>query len=321
VHKVKKKPLIVFLTGGLGNQLFQLANALNLDSNREICLEWTLGKPRCDDQGLPDLLSFQLPSRVHLMPATRSSVFTSKTVGYILRSGIAPKKWEKMAVIKKLTVLLGNLVLSKYFKKSIKIERGIGIGYSALNVSPRQSFIVGYFQSYRFTEDIEAYSDLKTMPLTRKNSEVEKFKEIARLEEPIVVHFRFGDYKLENSFGIPTANYYKTALIQIVEKNPQSKIWVFTDEEIEARKVFPVEFMDRTRWFTDAQLSSAETLEIMRLGKSYVIANSTFSWWGAILSKEENPLVICPDVWFKFEDEPLDLVPPAWKRVAAWQQV
>ena len=316
---MKKKPLIVFLTGGLGNQLFQLANALNLDPNREIYLEWTLGKPRCNDQGLPDLLSFQPPSRVHLMPATGFSRFISKTVGYILRSGIAPKNWERMGFIKKATVLLGNLVLSLYFKKLIKIERGIGIGYSALNVSPRNSFIVGYFQSYRFTKDIEVYRDLKTMPLTRKNSEVEKFKEIARLEEPVVVHFRFGDYKLESSFGIPTANYYRNALIQIVEKNPDSRIWVFTDEEVEARKVFPGEFMDRTRWFTDRQLSSAETLEIMRLGKSYVIANSTFSWWGAILSIEENPLVICPDVWFKFEGEPLDLVPPTWKRVTAWQ--
>ena len=316
---MREKRLIVFLTGGLGNQLFQLANALTLDSNREIYLEWTLGKPRLDYQGLPDLLSFQLPNRVHLMQATRYSRFTSKTVGYILRSGIAPKTWEEIGLIKKATVFLGNLVLSVYFRKLIKIEHGTGIGYSALNVTASNSFIVGYFQSYRFTKDIDIYGDLKTMSLLKKISEVEKFAEIARTEEPIVVHFRFGDYKLENTFGIPTANYYRNSLIQIVEKNPHSKIWVFTDEDVEARKVFPVEFMDRTRWFTDKQLSSAETLEIMRLGKSYVIANSTFSWWGAILSKEENPLVICPDVWFKIEGEPLDLVPPTWKRVAAWQ--
>ena len=315
---MREKPLIVFLTGGLGNQLFQLANALTLDSNREIYLEWTLGKPRLNDQGLPDLLSFQLPNRVHLMPASHYSRFTSKTVGYILRSGIAPKTWEKIGLIKKATVLLGNLVISAYSRRLIKIERGIGIGYSALKVSPNNSFIVGYFQSYRFIKDIQTYKLLRTMSLTKKNSEVEEFTEIAQNEEPIVVHFRFGDYKLENSFGIPTANYYKNALIQIVEKNPHSKIWVFTDEEVEARNVFPVEFMDRTRWFTDKQLSSAETLEIMRLGKSYVVANSTFSWWGAILSKTENPLVICPDVWFKYEDEPLDLIPPSWKRVAAW---
>ena len=316
---MKKKPLIVFLTGGLGNQLFQLANALTLDSNSEIYLEWTLGRPRCNNQGLPDLLSFQLPSRVHLMPGTRYSRFTSKTVGYILRSGIAPQSWEKKGLIKKATVLLGNLVLSVYFGKLTRIVRGIGIGYSTLNVRTSNSFVVGYFQSYRFIEDDHTYRELKNMSLTTKNSEINKFAEIAQIEEPIVVHFRFGDYKLESSFGIPTASYYRNALIQALEENPDSKIWVFSDEEIEARKVFPIEFMDRTRWFVDTQLSSAETLEIMRLGKSYVIANSTFSWWGAVLNRTENVRVICPDVWFKSEAEPVDLIPPSWKRVAAWR--
>ncbi|CAN2231116.1 alpha-1,2-fucosyltransferase [Candidatus Planktophila dulcis] len=316
---MKKKPLIVFLTGGLGNQLFQLANALTLDSNREIYLEWILGNPRCDNQGLPDLFSLKLPKRVHLMPATSYSKFASKTAGYVLRSGIAPKTWEKISFIEKATRLLGGSVLSIYFRRLIKIERGTGIGYSALDVKPRCSFIIGYFQSYRFTKDSNVFRDLKDIALRLKNLEVEKFTEIAQTEEPIVVHFRFGDYKLESSFGIPNANYYRVALTQILVENPNSKIWVFSDEEMEARKVFPSEFMGRARWFTDIKLSSAETLEIMRLGKSYVIANSTFSWWGAILSKTENPSVICPDVWFRFEDEPLDLIPPSWKRVSAWK--
>ena len=315
---MKKIPLIVCLTGGLGNQLFQLANALTLDPNREIQLEWSLGKPRCNDQGLPELMSFQLPKRVHLMPARKFSKFTSKTVGYILRSGIALKTMERIRPIMRIKVLLGNLVLSAYFRKLTKLRHGIGIGYSSLVIRQIDSFIIGYFQSYRFTEDIDTYTDLKSMSLANKNSEVEKFREIARLEEPIVVHFRFGDYKLEKSFGIPTANYYQDALNRMVKKHPHSKIWIFSDEESEARNVFPSELMDRSRWFANAQFSSAETLEIMRFGKSYVIANSTFSWWGAILSKTEEPSVICPDVWFRFQDEPLDLIPPRWKRVPAW---
>ena len=316
---MKQSPLIVFLTGGLGNQLFQLANALTLDCNREIHLEWTLGKPRCTDKGLPDLMDFQLPKRVHLMPPRRFSRFTSKTVGYILRSRIAPKTLEKFGLIKKVTVLLGNLVLSIYLRKLTKLRCGTGIGYSPLIIKSSDSFIVGYFQSYRFMEDAGTYADLKSMSLRNKNLDVDKFREISLREEPIVIHFRFGDYKIENTFGIPTANYYRIALNKMVTEYPNAKIWVFTDEESEARKVFPSEFMDKARWFTDTQLSSAETLEIMRFGKSYVIANSTFSWWGAILSTTENPSVICPDVWFRNQDEPLDLVPPSWKRVAAWQ--
>lgn len=316
---MNKGPIIVFLTGGLGNQLFQLANALTLDSRREIHLEWTLGKPRCSSQGLPDLMDFQLPNRVVLMPATKYSTFASKTVGYVLRSGMAPKAWERIRLIKKTIVLLGGLVLSVYFRKFIRLERGIGTGYSPIHLRHGWSFVVGYFQSFRFIQNFDAFRDLKNLSLTKKNLSIKKFTEIAQTEKPIVVHFRFGDYKMEQSFGIPNANYYKEALSQILEVMPQSKIWVFSDEEIEARRVFPTELLVRTRWFTDKKFSSAETLELMRLGKSYVIANSTFSWWGAVLSKTENPQVICPDAWFKFQNEPLDLIPPSWKRVAAWQ--
>jgi len=315
---VKKNPVIVFLTGGLGNQLFQLANALSLDSDREILLEWKLGKPRCNNQGIPDLMNFQLPKRVQLMPSSRYSRFTSKTAGYLLRSGIAPKTWESIGALKNTTVLLGNLVLSMHFRRIIKIVRGNGIGFSAIASKAATSFIIGYFQTYRFTEKAQAYSELKLISLVNQNPQVEKFLEIAKVEQPIVVHFRFGDYKFEDSFGIPTAKYYKEAISQVSSAYPSSKIWVFSDEEMEARKVFPIEFADKARWFTDSNLSSTETLELMRCGKAYVIANSTFSWWGAILSKTENPLVICPDVWFRFEKEPVDLIPQSWKRVAAW---
>jgi hypothetical protein len=77
--------------------------------------------------------------------------------------------------------------------------------------------------------------------------------------------------------------------------------------------------LSNARWFTDKNLNSAETLELMRCGKAYIIANSTFSWWGAMLSNSENPMVICPDRWFKSQAEPLHLIPKYWKRVPAWQ--
>jgi len=263
-------------------------------------------------------MNFQLPKRVQLMPSSRYSRFTSKTAGYLLRSGIAPKTWESISAIKNTTVLLGNLVLSIHFRRIIKIVRGNGIGFSAITSKAATSFIIGYFQTYRFIENAQTYSELKLMSLVNQNPQDEKFLELAGVERPIVVHFRFGDYKFEDSFGIPTAKYYKEAISEMSSAYPSSKIWVFSDEEIEARKVFPIEFADNARWFTDSHLSSAETFELMRYGTAYVIANSTYSWWGAILSKTENPMVICPDVWFRFEKEPVDLIPQNWKRVAAW---
>ena len=316
---MKKKPLIVFLTGGLGNQLFQLANAISSEPDREIILEWTLGKPRCDSRGLPDIQCFRLPDRVKFMPVVRYSSLASKTAGYLLRSGIAPKWWETKRIIQRTTLLMGSVVLSIHFRRLLKVLRGTGIGYSAINPHVGTGFIIGYFQSFKFREKNYANQELRQLTLAKENADIEGFRELARMEEPIVVHFRFGDYKLEDSFGIPGYSYYKKALEEMTSKFPGSKIWVFTDEAEAAEKVFPADYVSKARWFTDKKITSAETLEIMRLGKAYVIANSTFSWWGAMLSNSHNPEVICPDVWFKSLAEPLDLIPTNWKRVPAWQ--
>ena len=316
---MKQNPIIVFLTGGLGNQLFQLANALALDEDKEVHLEWVLGRPRCNVTGFPDISDYLLPRRVHLLPTSRHSWVTSKAAGYILRSSISPKDWETSGAFKVILGLIGNSVFSVYFRKVTKFESGSGIGFSSISITRFRSFVIGYFQSYKNVRKNTVFAELRNMELKDVNQEIDNFRALAKIEEPIIVHFRFGDYKNEKSFGIPDAIYYQNSLTELVKKYPNSKIWVFSDERTEAEKVFPSEFRSRARWITDNQFSSAETLEIMRLGTSYVIANSTFSWWAAILSKTENPNVICPESWFKLDPEPLDLIPSNWERVSAWR--
>jgi len=55
----------------------------------------------------------------------------------------------------------------------------------------------------------------------------------------------------------------------------------------------------------------------MRFGKGYIIANSTFSWWGARLSYEEEPDVIVPKPWFAQAEVPIDLIPSNWEELSA----
>jgi len=316
---LKRNQIIIFLTGGLGNQLFQLANALTLDPKREVHLEWTLGKPRCNLQGFPDITDFQLPERVQLLPASKHSWLTSKAAGYILRSSISPKRWETSSVVQATLNIVANTIFSIYFKKLIRYKSGFGIGYSPISITCFKSFVIGYFQTYKFINQKSVYAEMKELRPRVSNKEIDIFRELAKVEVPIIAHFRFGDYRNEKTFGIPDGTYYQRSLNEMVMTNPNSKIWVFSDEKSEAEKVFPSEFNSKTRWITDNQFSPAETLELMRLGTAYVIANSTFSWWAAILSITDNPYVICPDPWFKLEPEPLDLIPPSWTRVSAWR--
>jgi hypothetical protein len=58
----------------------------------------------------------------------------------------------------------------------------------------------------------------------------------------------------------------------------------------------------------------AEELAIMQFGCAHIIANSTFSGWGAYFS-QSTKIVIAPESWFRGQIEPLDLIPPDWKRI------
>jgi hypothetical protein len=62
----KPRETIISLTGGLGNQLFQLAVGLHIAQGEKLSLEWSVGKPRLNKSGLPEIASFELPTNVCL---------------------------------------------------------------------------------------------------------------------------------------------------------------------------------------------------------------------------------------------------------------
>jgi hypothetical protein len=59
-------------------------------------------------------------------------------------------------------------------------------------------------------------------------------------------------------------------------------------------------------------LNPAETLELMRHGSAYVIANSTFSWWAAFLSYQSGCTKIMPAPWFQNMPSPIGIKPQDW---------
>jgi HD superfamily phosphohydrolase YqeK len=179
------------------------------------------------------------------------------------------------------------------------------------------SFDVGYFQSYKWASEPEIFGKMMNLRL-RDCKKIEKIKELAEREKPVIVHFRFGDYLAEENFGIPSSQYYREAVNAIRERTSRDRtFWIFSDDVEKAKVIIDEISLQKTKYFSSNQFSSSETFEIMRMGTDYVIANSTFSWWAAFLRYSRAGIVVAPTPWFKGLPTPADLIPLEWIQIEA----
>jgi hypothetical protein len=214
--------------------------------------------------------------------------------------------------------LAASVVVTLYFKNLRILRAAKGIGYHKTEFTGKYTFLVGYFQTYFWASQEPTYSKLRNLKLKVQDSTVGEYKKLAIIEKPLVVHIRLGDYKGIEAFGIPSQNYYDKSISELWKSGNYRKIWVFTNERAEAVKYLPEWVLEKCRWIPEIGGSAAQTLEVMRYGVGYVIANSTYSWWGAFLSYTPEPKVIAPNPWFKSMDSPELITPKYWKLHDAW---
>lgn len=160
-------------------------------------------------------------------------------------------------------------------------------------------FLRGFFQSPRYFEDIvpevRAAFDLK--PLLSEAGR--KLATAAAGEHSIALHIRRGDYLSVASnadiFTTLGADYYRNALGLLGRIVPSPRIFVVTDDQPAARELLQgvpaITFAEGTTAFDDMHLISA--------CRHHIIANSSFSWWGAFLDARRDGLTIAPRHWFK----------------------
>jgi hypothetical protein len=98
-------------------------------------------------------------------------------------------------------------------------------------------------------------------------------------------------------------------------------IYIFTDDINSARQMFDDSLDVAINWITPpSDTDPAESLLLMSKAKVNIIANSTFSWWGAALN-ETGKVVLAPEKWFKAMPDPEFLYPPEWLRIASQWEV
>jgi hypothetical protein len=308
------------LTGGLGNQLFQLAAAASR-SELPLHIESTLGKPRLNTNGKPDFSDFYFPFKFeHLINSNTSTYkyFMSKTAGYILRQGLDPRGVEQNRLFCWITKMLASLVLSIGFRKSISVVQATDNGYCNLPKPKKNEYLVGYFQSYRWHDVLKSNESFNGIRLIKPSNQYLEFLSSLKEKSNIMVHIRLGDYLNEPTFGVPGPKYYEVALTEILKDRDFDSIILFSNDPQAGLEIMPTAFRSKVIIAPDFSGSAAETLEAMRNMNAYVIGNSSLSWWAATLRYDKSAQVYCPAPWFRHKKEPTDLIPSEWNRIKGW---
>jgi hypothetical protein len=150
--------------------------------------------------------------------------------------------------------------------------------------------------------------------LKQPSAWLDRIIERAKREGPLAVHVRRGDYTSIDEFGLLGPTYYEAAIERLRSEGVTGPIWLFSDEPVVARAALG-RYADQAEAIPSPDGPATEMLA-MSYAAGNVIANSTFSWWGAWMNAPKTP-VIAPDPWFA-SGPPVDgLIPPEWTRLNA----
>ena len=192
----------------------------------------------------------------------------------------------------------------------------------------------GYFQSYKYFQEnydiICRMLNIAEKRLDVLEEVVDKYHSMQFLEKSISMHFRLGDYKdLQDYHPVISYEYYKNALQFIVDELDYTPnvLYFCEDEDVEIvnekiqllKNEFPtIEFERATNCLDDWQ-----QMLLMSFCNHNIIANSTFSWWGAYFNTNNNKIVCYPSLWFgpklfvfgSHDVNVSDLFPPEWVKM------
>jgi hypothetical protein len=164
----------------------------------------------------------------------------------------------------------------------------------------------GYFQSYKYFQEKEQ-DIFKFIRLNEQRESIKlKHATICDFENTISIHFRIGDYKHQpQNHPVMDTSYYKSSLQHIIESTGRSdwNILYFYEKQDtvmvkEKIDLLQEEFHHLTFTPINTEIVDYEQVLLMSLCQHNVIANSSFSWWGAYFNQHSNKIVTYPNTWF-----------------------
>lgn len=299
--------VIVRLEGGLGNQMFQYALGRNLSLINKTELKFDVSG---FDKKLYGDGVIQRNLRLTIFN-TIINIASERELNDVKNSGISG--------IEKFVYRLQRRKTIPYFRKNELFEnRWFEFDKNILKAN-KNVHLTGYWQSFYYFESIR---ETLLKDFTFKlypNENLYPFLKDIRKQNSISLHIRRGDYiKSKETFnlhGVCSAEYYQAAIAEITAKVSNPIFYIFSDD-IEWVKEnfnisFPCIFVEQTP--TDHDFFD---LYLMSICSHNIIANSSFSWWGAWLNRNRDKIVIAPKQWMSDAAiDTTDLIPENWIRL------
>lgn len=188
-------------------------------------------------------------------------------------------------------------------------------GLAALQ-GPR--YLHGYWQSERYFQDYTDQIRADFVFRMEWDAPDNAVRRRMRSQPSASIHVRRGDYtnaKNQGLFAICGLDYYREAIRLMRERVPGVRLFAFSDDPDWVDAHLSTEFgaIETVRHNSGAR--SAHDMRLMSQADHHIIANSSFSWWGAWLNPAPDKLVVVPRHWFLNGTDDRDLVPTSWIRV------
>lgn len=282
------------MLGGLGNQLFQYATGRRLAELNGARLKLDL--TAFDAYQLHSYALHHFNIRAEIATRNELRIFQAIRRSKVLRAiaSAPPPALGKSAYVRE---------ESLRYNERVQLIRG-------------SIYLDGYWQSEMYFEPIRDQLRRELTVKTPPDAANRRVASAIKDGPSASIHVRLGDYLSDpltrRTHGLVPAAYYEKAVARILTVDPDVRFFLFSDNPKEALKRIPlsastvesVAINDATRNFED--------LRLMNLTKHHIIANSSFSWWGAWLS-EGSGITIAPQTWFADESlESSDVVPSDW---------
>jgi hypothetical protein len=290
--------IVTRLMGGLGNQMFQYAAGWSLA--RRLNTEPLIDRTWLEGEGL-----FATP-RHYELDAFRLQARSA-----------SPKLVSKLERRRDST--------------SNPLRRELGLAASAAVLHERSHafdarfetvacdvLLVGYWQSERYfsncAEAIRAEFELVDAPSPRNRDLTAQIQATNSLS----LHVRRGDYVSDEAtgrfHGLLPVSYYREAVELVTEKAGRVEIFVFSDDIEWCKRELAIP--GHKLRYVDHNTHGSEDMRLMSSCRHHILANSSFSWWGAWLNPSPEKTVIAPARWFRDPSiDTSDLLPDGWLRV------